>query len=540
MTSTVESMDTCPLCCECYSYEAAPAAAASASTSAPVAPTVSAPPPPAAATTTSCNPHLKIICSAQSGCNKFHMCRLCVHRQTVTCSTPLIDEDTGDFCSIDPTACPQCKRSGAFVDSDLDPLDDAICRREAEEVQALRVKIYHRYVERMLRCLKYETRRIPYRIADASSSSLVEQPDGHPCVRQLNGYPHHVVAVRPRQVHRDILEFAEYSTVGLPELYTTTGVFYYEVVVMSHPIPAASSPTNNHPNFKCGFSLLDGIDVSPTHTGIGVGETCKSWAFDYFGNSWNGVVFADQRFIPNFRYPGCVIGLAVNLDKGMIACSTDGKWSILEKCGVKFEDECITHGGVYPCLSGRGVSLQVRYRPESLQYDPPPLEMWDRWPKYQDLSWITMPAEARNAAMIMGYTSTTWAWSGNPIDDKDWDDMTPEEQAAGHVLGYDKNIWTQLTTLWRRDQEDNSDSDSEGDNSFLCFSAMFWNDLPEDARRAAQTLGYSKTDWDEDSMIALGSKWFSQLTSEQKRAAIILGYDSQSWNEHTQSRLCCC
>jgi hypothetical protein len=150
-----------------------------------------------------------------------------------------------------------------------------------------------------------------------------------------------------------------------------------------------------------------------------------------------------------------------------------------------------------------------------------------------------MPVEARAAAMVMGYTATTWAWSGNEIDYKTWEEMTPEEQAAGKVLGYNKKVWTQLTTLWHQHAEDNPDSDSEGDlnDSFSCFSAMFWSDLPEDARAAAKTLGYTETVWDEDSSIALGAKWFSQLTSEQRRAAIVLGYDSQSWNEHTESNL---
>ena len=350
-------------------------------------------------------------------------------------------------------------------------------------------------MERMMRRLWNETQPISYRIVnDNDSSSSQEPPRENPYLRQLNGYPNHIVAIRQEHNLRDTLKFAEYSTVILPESYTSMGVFYYEIVVMSHSTPS--------PDFKCGFANVDGLDPGLGQIGSGVGETPKSWGFDYFGNKWNGVVFAHQRHVPNFRFSGCVIGLAVNVDKGMIACSIDGKWDILEKCGVKFEDEEITNG-VYPCLSGRGISLQLRYRLESLQYSPPPRTMWDRWPKYQDLSWITMPAEARNAAMIMGYTSTTWAWSGNPIDDKAWEDMTPEEQAAGHVLGYDETIWTQLTTLWRRDRENDSDSESEGDNSFLCFSAMFWNDLPEDARRAALTLGYSKTDWDEDSRIPL-------------------------------------
>lgn len=452
----------------------------------------------------------------------------------------MVDEDTGDFCSINPTTCPQCKRCDAFVDSSLPLLSSEVCQREVEEVQKRRSSIQHRHREQCMHRLESETRSIPRRIVNCqgfvdNSSSSLSSGQEECCIRQLSGYAHHVTSIHSPAYHSNYgttLEFAEYSTVGIPSLYTSSGVFYYEVRVVS---PHLVAPRLLGNDYKCGFALLDGVELSNTHTGIGVGETCKSWGFDSLGNKLNGVVFSDQRYVPHW-YSGCVMGFAVNIDKGMIACSVDGKWDVIEKCGVKFEDEMIKLG-VYPCISGRGVVLQVRYRADSWQYAPPPQDLWDCWPKYQDLSWITMPAEARTAAMVMGYTSTTWAWSGNPIDTKPWDDMTPEEQAAGNVLGYNKKIWTELTTLWARDAQDNPDSDSEGDISFSCFSAMFWNDLPEDARRAAETLGYSKTAWDEDSRIPLGVKWFSQLTQEQRKAAIVLGYDSQSWNEHTESNL---
>jgi hypothetical protein len=114
--------------------------------------------------------------------------------------------------------------------------------------------------------------------------------------------------------------------------------------------------------------------------------------------------------------------------------------------------------------------------------------------------------------------------------------MSPEEQTAGRTLGYNSEIWSELTSLWQQEEE-NPDSDDEDNMSFSCFSVMFWNDLPDDARQAAETLGYSRTAWDEDSRIPLGEKYFSQLTQDQRRAAIILGYDSQTWNEHTESNL---
>ncbi|KAL7517314.1 hypothetical protein ACHAWX_002245 [Stephanocyclus meneghinianus] len=465
----------------------------------------------------------KIRCSAPSGCQTFHMCRLCVYRQATALSSPFAVEDHSgeDLCSIDPTTCPQCKRCGAFVDSMLPPICEGEKRREAQEMERRRAGIERRRAERMLRMLRVETGGIPLMVL--RGGMLMNDGKVHPAIRQLSGFRNNVLAV---SLDVDTLNFAEYSTVGVPDLYATSGVLYYEVVVTRHVAPGV-------PNFKCGFSLLNGMEISSGHTGVGVGETSRSWGFDSIGCKVHGEVFLDQRFVPNW-YPGCVMGFAVNLDRGMIACSNNGSWNIIDRCGVKFEDEAIK-SGVFPCLSARGVSLQFRYRQDTLKYSPPPMNLWDRWPKYQDFSWITIPEEARAAAMVMGYTSNSWAWSGNPIDHKRWDEMSHEEQAAGNVLGYNEEIWSQLTSLWKQDAQENPDSDSDDNMSFSCFSVMFWNDLPEDARQAAQTLGYSKTAWDEDSRIPLRVKLFAQLTQEQRRAAIILGYDSQTWNEHTES-----
>jgi hypothetical protein len=320
----------------------------------------------------------------------------------------VVDDETGDFCTIDPTACPQCKRAQAFVDSSLRPLSEDDRRREDEEASRRRERNHRKVVERMLRRLKNETRPIPLRTLTAAGL-LMETPQFHPHICQINGFPNNVRVIRNDAV--ETLEFAEYSTVGIPDCFTTSGVFYFEVTVARlMPIPGPQQLVY----FKCGFSLLNGMEISSGHTGVGVGETGRSWGFDSIGCKVHGEVFVDQRFVPNFNF-GCVMGFAVNVDKGMIACSKDGKWEIIERCGVKFEDELIK-AGVYPCISGRGLSLQVRYSPGSFVQSPPPSRLWDCWPKYQDLSWITIPEEARAAAMAMGYTSTTWAWSGNPSE----------------------------------------------------------------------------------------------------------------------------
>ena len=139
MASKSSDPEDCPLCCETYTTQ---------EPKSPLSPYSS--------------PHTKIICSATSGCNTFHMCRLCVYHQAVTLSDPfVVDDETGDFCTIDPTACPQCKRAQAFVDSSLRPLSEDDRRREDEEASRRRERNHRKVVERMLRRLKNETRPIP-------------------------------------------------------------------------------------------------------------------------------------------------------------------------------------------------------------------------------------------------------------------------------------------------------------------------------------------------------------------------------------------
>ena len=457
---------------------------------------------------------------------------MCVHRQTSSFSSPFtIDDETGDFCSIDPTLCPQCRQPGAFVDAELPPLPEDARRMEDEQLRIRRDDISRCVRERAFAGLNETTRSIPY--ASLTRRGLTEQPRGHPTIRQLNGFTNHVLAFQSYD-DSTVLQFAEYSSVGiLDAALFSRRIAYYEVRCVLQPMSTLPPP-----HFKCGFALLDGMELSHTHNGIGVGETSSSWAFDSLGRKLNGEVFPLTRHVPDWE-PYCTMGFAVNLDTGMIACSKNGRWDITNRCGVMFEQPIIMNG-VYPCISGRGVTLEIRYMPESLIYSPPPDELWVLWPKYQDLSWISIPGEARAAAMAMGYTSITWAWSGNPIDRMTWDEMKPEQQEAGKVLGYNRRIWNQLITLWSREAQDNPDSDSEDDVSLSCFHVMFWNDLPDDARQAAITLGYSKTTWEDDSRIPLGIKWFSQLTQEQRRAAIILGYDSHSWNEYAECYLTSC
>jgi len=57
-----------------------------------------------------------------------------------------------------------------------------------------------------------------------------------------------------------------------------------------------------------------------------------------------------------------------------------------------------------------------------------------------------------------------------------------------------------------------------------------WDELPEDARKAAETLGYNKKMWDKDKKPASEEKDWEDLTPTEQAAAQVLGYDEKLWD----------
>eukprot|EP00554_Chaetoceros_debilis_P002661 CAMPEP_0194082206 /NCGR_PEP_ID=MMETSP0149-20130528/7782_1 /TAXON_ID=122233 /ORGANISM="Chaetoceros debilis, Strain MM31A-1" /LENGTH=69 /DNA_ID=CAMNT_0038764299 /DNA_START=64 /DNA_END=273 /DNA_ORIENTATION=- len=64
------------------------------------------------------------------------------------------------------------------------------------------------------------------------------------------------------------------------------------------------------------------------------------------------------------------------------------------------------------------------------------------------------------------------------------------------------------------------------------YSDHDWDELPEDARKAAEALGWDKKMWDGDGEPTLvsDSEW-SALTTDQQAAATVLGYNADNWED---------
>ena len=71
--------------------------------------------------------------------------------------------------------------------------------------------------------------------------------------------------------------------------------------------------------------------------------------------------------------------------------------------------------------------------------------------KYDDDDWAELPADAKAAAKVLGYTGSMWDNDKTPgICEKAWKDLTAEQKKAAAVLGYSQEGW-----------DDDSSSDSE-------------------------------------------------------------------------------
>ena len=57
-----------------------------------------------------------------------------------------------------------------------------------------------------------------------------------------------------------------------------------------------------------------------------------------------------------------------------------------------------------------------------------------------------------------------------------------------------------------------------------------WDELPAEAKKAAEVLGYNKQLWDSEGKPASDSKDWAELTKEEQAAAQVLGYNQKKWD----------
>lgn len=68
------------------------------------------------------------------------------------------------------------------------------------------------------------------------------------------------------------------------------------------------------------------------------------------------------------------------------------------------------------------------------------------------------------------------------------------------------------------------------------YGAYDWDELPDEARAAAELLGYREFLWNHDKEPDEAEKDWSELTPEQQEACKVLGYDEAKWNKDDGKR----
>ncbi len=125
--------------------------------------------------------------------------------------------------------------------------------------------------------------------------------------------------------------------------------------------------------------------------------------------------------------------------------------------------------------------------------------------KFLDYQWNDLPGNARTAATTLGYSESNWAKAWAPAEDKWWEDLNATEKEAAENLGWDMNAW---------------------DNH---YEECNWSQLPQHVQDAASKLGFTSEMWDNDEWPSSTDKWWSEIPAENRKALNTLGYSKYDW-----------
>jgi len=194
---------------------------------------------------------------------------------------------------------------------------------------------------------------------DEKAAAEAQVALGVPLVKRLIGEPGQV----KHNVSERTLAFDGFSTAGVPDMMQpdSSGVVYYELEVLEG---------GGVPQF--GFSMKDGLQLCDKNSPDGVGDEATSWAVDGVRKcKWNGGPISQ----PCSWVTGSVIGLAANINKGMIAVSKDGNWET-DGFGIVFNNKDIKEG-VYPCFTASSYKVRYCFSQSCFKHGPPNDSLWD-------------------------------------------------------------------------------------------------------------------------------------------------------------------
>ena len=282
----------------------------------------------------------------------------------------VVDEARASFLSkVEPHAHSFATLQGVFmkarenvlaVASEMDQLLDSVCSSVPEKQSG------------------WDTLAVMERAAKAALDKETKADEAQrtsesgPVIKRLTGSPTDVSKDYKKQ---EICFSTFFTTYGVPELVAKSGIIYYEIKILQ----LAGIPQFG---FAIKDSLGDNKEVSPCSvddvTADGCGDFEGSWAID----GQRGSRFKHGESVKwNCAWEaGTVVGLAANIDKGMIAVSKNGKWSSEdEELGIVFKDDLIKEG-VYPCFTATYVRIKYSFDKATMTHEPPPVSIWEPEP----------------------------------------------------------------------------------------------------------------------------------------------------------------
>ena len=212
-----------------------------------------------------------------------------------------------------------------------------------------------------------------------------------------------------------IITFHVYSTVGALELLTTSGVSYYEAVVLEIASVGCTP--------QLGFATPAFVTGDDAPRNAGAGDDAHSWGLDGVRKKKWGPQEEEQGHVVESAKSspwactwavGDTIGLAANVDLGKIAVSKNGSWTG-EGNGIVFTDAAIKQG-VYPALTASKLKLRCAFSAADFKYAPPPGDVWQSAAEVRMLELERQLAETKAAMERLavereeGHKFRLWPW----------------------------------------------------------------------------------------------------------------------------------
>ena len=170
------------------------------------------------------------------------------------------------------------------------------------------------------------------------------------------------------------------------------------------------------------------------------------------------------------------------------------------------EEKQVIYAQLYPD-DDRGMEINGPASAHNDRGIPVPLFRYDPWD--------ALAPEVRSAAARAGYKEKDWnAIRTNGLEKMGWEtigDKHPATQKALRQLGFSEATW---------------------DAYMLHYNTYEWGELRDaGVQDYFKALGYSRNDWDQDSLAPACGLYWPDLTDEQREAAYQVGYFRETWDE---------